>query len=331
MQKMIHSLLFLCLLTMFAVPVFAQTQVVVPITKSTPSQNASITDSLQFSNGNAPYYYGYQFGRNLTLSYPLSAISSDSIAVFSLKVPFYGGRTDTSHELYSAKIRAYIWDKVDTTFHFQTKAFKRVSALVDVSVSAEQIKWVSFAFTDTSGFKNENLWIGINYENDNDSLESVSPVFSSSPELYNAIYQRTIRIDTITVDSIRYRHSEFWQSPSIIGGMNAYLEYERIGTEKEVTSIHDLIDTTPQVYAIKAYPNPFNPETIIQFRSIQTGTASVKIYSAIGLQVAGFNVDTIKDNEYKLKWDASSLASGVYVIMLNQNNSLRVNKVTLVK
>ncbi len=66
------------------------------------------------------------------------------------------------------------------------------------------------------------------------------------------------------------------------------------------------------------YPNPFNPTTNIQFDLTRDARVSLKIYNVLGQQVA-----TLFDNRWMsagvqtARFDASNLASGVYIYRLN--------------
>src|SRR5207247_893290 len=61
------------------------------------------------------------------------------------------------------------------------------------------------------------------------------------------------------------------------------------------------------------YPNPFNPGTNIQFSITSRQLTVLKVYDVMGQDVATL-VDEVKEpGEYTVSWDASKLASGVYV------------------
>jgi len=59
----------------------------------------------------------------------------------------------------------------------------------------------------------------------------------------------------------------------------------------------------------RSTPNPFNPTTTLHYRS---SAINLKVYSILGLKVATL-VDGRERSGYKtVRWDASSLSSGIY-------------------
>jgi hypothetical protein len=71
------------------------------------------------------------------------------------------------------------------------------------------------------------------------------------------------------------------------------------------------------------YPNPFNHQTTIQYNLPVSGHVKVEIYTVLGQKVATL-VDNFQEADtYELVYDASQLASGVYLYRLRQENTLR--------
>jgi 5'-nucleotidase len=66
-------------------------------------------------------------------------------------------------------------------------------------------------------------------------------------------------------------------------------------------------------YALEdSYPNPFNPSTTIRFALPAASQVSVKIYNAIGQEVATIAEGARSGGTYDITWNAKGLASGVY-------------------
>ena len=61
------------------------------------------------------------------------------------------------------------------------------------------------------------------------------------------------------------------------------------------------------------YPNPFNPTTVISWQSPVGGHQTLKIYDILGNEVATLIDEYREAGRYKLEYDASNLASGVYI------------------
>ena len=80
------------------------------------------------------------------------------------------------------------------------------------------------------------------------------------------------------------------------------------------------------------YPNPFNPSTTISFSVPVTGHASVKVYDAVGREVATLFDGIAEAGVYQTTlFDASRLASGIYVARLTSGGSIQMKKMVLMK
>ena len=80
------------------------------------------------------------------------------------------------------------------------------------------------------------------------------------------------------------------------------------------------------------YPNPFNPSTTIEFSLNNESEVSLKIYSVNGELVAELlNSRTLSSGNYKVKFDASKLASGTYIYTLKNGNQQISKKMILLK
>jgi hypothetical protein len=79
------------------------------------------------------------------------------------------------------------------------------------------------------------------------------------------------------------------------------------------------------------YPNPFNPVTAIKYQLPQSARVTLKIYNAIGSEVATL-VNEIKDaGSYSAVFDASKMTSGIYFYKLMAGKSSITKKMILLK
>jgi hypothetical protein len=79
------------------------------------------------------------------------------------------------------------------------------------------------------------------------------------------------------------------------------------------------------------YPNPFNPVTSISFSIPEDSFVSIKVYNLLGNQVATVINKEIEAGQHSIKFDASSLPSGVYFYMLKADNNVATKKLVLLK
>ena len=61
-----------------------------------------------------------------------------------------------------------------------------------------------------------------------------------------------------------------------------------------------------------AYPNPFNPSTMIRFDLPEAGRAGLVLYDVLGRVVRQVDLGSLQSGSYERLLDASSLASGAY-------------------
>ena len=79
------------------------------------------------------------------------------------------------------------------------------------------------------------------------------------------------------------------------------------------------------------YPNPFNPTTRIKYSVAQRSNVSLKVYDMLGSEVATL-VNTTKDaGNYEVNFNASNLASGLYVYKIQAGNFTQSKKMMLLK
>lgn len=79
------------------------------------------------------------------------------------------------------------------------------------------------------------------------------------------------------------------------------------------------------------YPNPFNPSTNISYAIPENGFVSLKVYDALGNEVASLVNEVQSQGTHSIKFDAVNLTSGIYFYTLRFNNQNITNKMLLMK
>lgn len=89
---------------------------------------------------------------------------------------------------------------------------------------------------------------------------------------------------------------------------------------------------TPVNFALSQnYPNPFNPSTTITYALSQESKVSLKVFSMLGEEVATLvNAQQIAGS-YTVRFDATSLPSGVYIYTLTAGSFSQTKKMMLLK
>ncbi len=80
-----------------------------------------------------------------------------------------------------------------------------------------------------------------------------------------------------------------------------------------------------------AFPNPFNPATVVPFELAGAGPVRLAVYDVTGRQVAVLVDATMNAGRHTVAWDASGLPSGVYIVRLTAGGKVMTGKATLLK
>lgn len=88
----------------------------------------------------------------------------------------------------------------------------------------------------------------------------------------------------------------------------------------------------PLEYSLEQnYPNPFNPGTTIKYSIPADGHVKLSVYNLLGEEVANLVNSQQKAGRYEIDFNASNLASGVYVYRLESSNFISSKKLILMK
>jgi hypothetical protein len=98
-----------------------------------------------------------------------------------------------------------------------------------------------------------------------------------------------------------------------------------------ITSISNSSNLVDGFALMQNYPNPFNPSTVIRFNIPDNTYATLRVYDILGKQVAELVDGNLSAGEYKVDFNASDLAAGVYLYKLDAGGFSRTMKMTIVK
>jgi uncharacterized lipoprotein YddW (UPF0748 family) len=79
------------------------------------------------------------------------------------------------------------------------------------------------------------------------------------------------------------------------------------------------------------YPNPFNPVTSIRFALRTSDLVQLTVYDALGREVATLVSDRLAAGTHSVEFDASDLASGIYLYRLTVGGESFTKRMTLLK
>jgi hypothetical protein len=113
--------------------------------------------------------------------------------------------------------------------------------------------------------------------------------------------------------------SYYFVDNSLSGGSNFYYRLKQIDTDgnfeySEIVEVELVIDN----FALhQNFPNPFNPTTKIEFRIVDFGFVSLKVYDVLGNEVATIVNEEKNRGVYSIDFYANILASGIYFYRLS--------------
>ena len=91
-------------------------------------------------------------------------------------------------------------------------------------------------------------------------------------------------------------------------------------------------DAVPQTFSLKQnYPNPFNPTTTIEYTIPKMSKVELKLFDVTGREVGTLVNFNQNPGTYRVKLDASKLASGIYFYRLNAGTFSTTKKMSVVK
>ncbi|MFA6470268.1 MAG: T9SS type A sorting domain-containing protein [Bacteroidota bacterium] len=121
----------------------------------------------------------------------------------------------------------------------------------------------------------------------------------------------------------------------VISGTYAYRlkQIDRDGSLAYSPEVEVTVGTAPKEFALdQNFPNPFNPATTMLFSVQVTGKATLKVYNAIGQEVATLFDGIAEAGQYhQATFNASNLASGIYFSRLTAEGKSLVRKLMLMK
>lgn len=87
----------------------------------------------------------------------------------------------------------------------------------------------------------------------------------------------------------------------------------------------------PVSISLATWPNPFNAEMTVRYELPARQQVTLSVYNLIGQQVATLAQGPAAAGQHLVTWNASDLASGVYLVRLDAGATTKLQKVLLVK
>ncbi len=79
------------------------------------------------------------------------------------------------------------------------------------------------------------------------------------------------------------------------------------------------------------YPNPFNPATKITYQVPKPGNVELKVYDVLGREIMTLINGYKNAGKYTVDFNASKLASGIYIYRIKSGDFISTKKMVLLK
>ncbi|NOY06870.1 MAG: T9SS type A sorting domain-containing protein [Chlorobi bacterium] len=142
------------------------------------------------------------------------------------------------------------------------------------------------------------------------------PGAGTTTGLRNYSYEDDVQASGIKVPVIKYR----------------LVQVDLDGTSKRSPIVEALITGAPTDVALSQnYPNPFNPVTSISYQLSEPGFVSLKVYDAMGREVATLVNATKEAGAYTVKFNGKDLPSGAYMYRMTAGGKTIEKRMVLLK
>jgi hypothetical protein len=97
------------------------------------------------------------------------------------------------------------------------------------------------------------------------------------------------------------------------------------------TTIDDENSSPESFKLYQNYPNPFNPSTTIEFKVDKQSFVNLSVFNLLGQKIAELVNDSVEQGIYKIRFNGSRFASGVYIYRLTTDKISIEKKMQLLK
>lgn len=155
---------------------------------------------------------------------------------------------------------------------------------------------------------------------------------------YIALYNKNDVDKAVNIFKEALKHPELSTNMELEDAQDAIITYAKVlgKNDIELPNLRKSSKTNsvaiPKDYELfYNYPNPFNPTTIIRYALPKDGLVTLKVYDVLGREVKTLINEFKPAGSYNVTFDASNLASGVYIYQLRAGDFVANKKLILMK
>jgi hypothetical protein len=101
-----------------------------------------------------------------------------------------------------------------------------------------------------------------------------------------------------------------------------------IGQSSDSYNLAVLPETTQ---LMNAYPNPFNPQTTVEYNLVNNSNVSIRVFDLHGREIDSLVKNYQLAGFYHVVWDANRFSSGTYFIVMQAGQTKQTKKIVLLK
>ena len=188
--------------------------------------------------------------------------------------------------------------------------------IIDSSIARGQLKFSYPLETSPIEF--------LNYPNKNNSMSVINHISGKGFSILEFARPGILSYDSI---SIKIQNSS---------KVNLFFSFEDFKDSLISKGMHTLnkVSLPDKIKLYPAYPNPFNPTTMITFdvpMNIESSLVSLSIYDLRGRQVSVIINSYLNPGVYSYQWSGSQFSSGMYIAKLRIDSKQETQKIILLK
>jgi hypothetical protein len=169
------------------------------------------------------------------------------------------------------------------------------------------------------------------------TLKNIPSLFMNILNWYRIVGYAGSTSDSLDMD----RHTrQYWldsldcsytsTDPSLIGSDG--LPVGSLMWNSKITGVKKANNNLPSNFSLSQnYPNPFNPTTMIQYSIPKSSIVTLKVYNMLGQEIATLVNKQQTAGNYNVNFDASRLASGIYMYKIQAGSFTSTKKMMLIK
>jgi hypothetical protein len=178
---------------------------------------------------------------------------------------------------------------------------------------------VSGAYMDVDNIRVERLYSPFNWL----TTETFSGIIAPGESETVNLTLSAVDVETGDYNTVLLLRSNDPNNPVIEVPITASIE---MATSSEILS-----DVPQKPTLSQNYPNPFNPTTNIEFTLNQASNVTLEVFNITGQKVATLVQDRMPAGSHQQRFDASGLASGIYMYRLQTGQYTMTRQMILIK